>query len=213
VTPLQIAAKLACRDIYPPIQQNSFWHYFHVGETECGLSIYGNICYLTIQGTVDFSDWLDGFNIAPIKHPVLGNLHSGFDRDLPELISHLRLKLPKNMNVICCGHSAGAAKASLLAARLRLDGINVIQVYLFASPNPAQQEFKHWMQKNIRGLSFWNKCQYIPFLCDPVPKVPFTPWQAPYEKTVITQYPSILKRFFPTEYHSANLYYKKILSS
>lgn len=210
MTPLQTAAKLACVDIYPSITPNVFNWQFVINDVVCGVAIIDGYCYVVNQGTVDFAGWMQDINILPIEHPILGQLHSGFYSDLPELVSKLLTVIPKNINVICCGHSKGAAEAAILSALLKLANINIIQNYLFACPNAGQKELTDWLSHNIRGISYCNQSVHLSWFGDPVPDVPHSPYIAPYPHSVVTEYPSGFQWVLPTKWHSAKLYYDAI---
>jgi hypothetical protein len=208
--PLETAAKLACYDIYSPITNDVFNNIITVGDTVCGVSIQVNVCYIVNQGTENLKGWESDFNVKPISHPVLGNLHSGFYSNLPQVVDKLLPLIPKDMMVFCCGHSKGAAEASILSALLLLEGVNVVQNYLFACPNAGYKQLSDWLKENIRGTSYKNSSVYIPFLSDPIPNVPLSPYSPPYPHTIITEYPEGLKFLLPSNWHSSKLYWKKI---
>lgn len=211
MTPEQICAKLACIDIYPKINRSQFDYLFRIGETVCGVTITKSGSYITLQGSVGIDDWIDDLDILPKTHKILGDLHSGFDYDLPELVNSLIDILPANIAIFCCGHSAGAAKAAILAARLTLQGYRIAHIYLFGSPNPGCDKFSQWMQNNIRGSAFWNKHPKLSFLCDPVPGFPTKPYSQIYKPIPVISYPKGIKKLFPTCWHNAKLYYAAII--
>ena len=47
--------------------------------------------------------WAADFDCAPIYHPVLGNLHSGFYQNLPDLVKLLLVDLPAGARVVVSG--------------------------------------------------------------------------------------------------------------
>ncbi len=203
---LATAAKLACSDIYDPITPNVFSKIYRVGETVCGIVLVAGTLYVVNQGTENMAGWKEDFTVEPIFHPVLGNIHSGFDKNLPALVALLMRDIPAGMSVVVCGHSKGAGEGALLAARLNLAGINVIQAILFACPNAGHQQFADWMQATIPGLSFRNAPKYVPCFGDPVPMVPEYPSVPPYPHNMINVVPAGMSRLLNIEWHLAEYY-------
>ena len=203
---IAIAAKLACGDIYDPIAPGVFGKIYRVGETTCGTALINSIFYIICQGTENMAGWRADFDAVPIRHPVLGMLHSGFDRNLPELVRQLLPDIPLTAQVVVGGHSKGAGEGSILAARLKLAGINVVQCVLFACPNSGYQEFADWLKTNINGYSFRNAPKSVSFMGDPVPLVPVDPNQPPYPHTQFTATPAGLSRFINLNWHRGEYY-------
>lgn len=210
MSPLEIAAKLACIDIYPPITPSVFDNQYHIGDVVCGTTIINNTFYISNQGTINLAGWKSDFDIMPVFHPVLGILHNGFYKNLPQLVSCLLKSIPLGMSVICCGHSKGAANSAILAALLKLAGINVVHVYLFACPNAGYSQYSKWMRDNIQGISYRNASSHLPWCADPVPEVPLSPFVPAYPHTEFTEYPSGFSWLLPSNWHSAQLYYDGI---
>lgn len=207
MNPLKTAVQLACIDIYAPSSFGSFKNILHNGDTLCAIAVIDNQCFVVNQGTIDLAGWQADFTIEPIKHQILGQLHRGFYDNLHFLAKKILKLIPQDMRVICAGHSKGAGEAAILSALLKLSGVNVVRNYLFACPNPGFKELSIWLQANIPGTSYRNKCCLVG---DPVPEVPLNPYWPPYEHTIITNYPKTWKMIFPTEWHNAKLYYEAI---
>jgi hypothetical protein len=204
---LSISSQLACIDIYNPIDTKKFRHIYTSGDTVCGTRLFDGIFYIVCQGTSNTEGWLADFDCSIYDHPILGGLHTGFWDNLPDLIPKLLLDIPLNTPVICTGHSKGAAEAALLSAELYLKNINIKQCILFACPNPGDEKFAIWMQKNISGSSYRNATLRGLF-GDPVPLVPTEPFVAPYPHTIFTEYPkNWIDKALPTKWHQAELYY------
>src|ERR1700757_132385 len=138
------AAQLACHDIYDPVTPHVFDKIYRIDETVCGTAMIGGQFYVVNQGTETLSGWEADGEIEPINHPVLGKLHTGFYRNIPVLVSQLIVDVPKSVPIILTGHSKGAAEATLLGACLKLAGMNVVQLILFACPRPGYQRLADW---------------------------------------------------------------------
>lgn len=215
---IKTAAQLACDDIYDPINSHVFGKLYRVGESVCGTTRVGNVVYVVMQGTeleeqegdgaLHFSlqGWAADFDCAPIYHPVLGNLHSGFYQNLPALVKLLLADLPAGAHVIVTGHSKGAGEGALLGALLKLAGVNVVGEILFACPRPGYQRLAEWLAANVPGVSFRNAPGGLEAFGDPVPLVPLSPYVAPYPLTYVDRAPTGLERVMSVQWHQGPLY-------
>ena len=199
------AVKLAVQ-IYDPIPPNVFNAIFRIGETTCGTVLLDDVFYIVCQGTENIAGWKADFDVMPTKHPILGNLHGGFYKNLDELVKQLLPTIPPNTKVVVTGHSKGAGEGSILAALLHLKGIDIESLALFACPNSGDERFSLWLSKNIKGISYRNTLIYASFLGDPVPLDPPSPYVRPYPHTVITAPPSGLSKLVNLEWHKGSLY-------
>ena len=203
---LATAAQLALDKIYDPISPSVFGQIYRIGETTCGTALIEGFFYITCQGTENMAGWKADFDCDPVAHPVLGNLHSGFDKNLPALVSHLLRDIPLGAQVVVTGHSKGAGEGSILAARLKLAGIAVVRSELFACPNAGCQKFADWLKVNIPGTSYRNAPKSLLCAGDPVPLVPPSPFIPPYPHTPIDNPPPFPKSLIGIEWHMADLY-------
>jgi hypothetical protein len=200
------AAQLACRDIYDPITPNVFGKIYRIDETVCGTAMIGNHLYIANQGTETLSGWEADGDIVPTSHPVLGDLHAGFYRNIAALVAQLTVDIPKGVPIIVTGHSKGAAEAVLLGACLKLAGMNVVQLILFACPRPGYRRLADWLYATLPGISFRNAPPDFPALGDPVPMVPLDPYVDPYPYILIDVSPGGLDDADPFARHAAALY-------
>jgi hypothetical protein len=220
---IKTAAQLACDDIYDPVNPHAFGKLYRVGESVCGTARIGDVFYVVMQGTelerqegdgeLHFSlqGWAADFDCAPIYHPVLGNLHSGFYQNLPALVKLLLVDLPPGARVIVTGHSKGAGEGALLGALLKLAGVNVIGEILFACPHPGYQRFADWLAANIPGVSFRNAPAGLEAFGDPVPLVPPSPMVGVYlPYCYVDRTPAGLERVMSVRWHMGPLYIQGI---
>jgi hypothetical protein len=200
-------------DVYDPIPKGRFLKTYRIGETVCATAIIDGIFWIANQGTEleengEFSidGWGADFDAFPIYHSILGNLHSGFDKNLPTLVKALLLDIPYGMPVINTGHSKGGGEGGPLAARLKIAGVNVLPPVLFASPNSGYQRFADWLAENLPGgLSYRNGI-------DCVPEVPIEPFVPPYQHIGMHQPPGGIKDMIPTCWHDMQLYLQGALA-
>lgn len=202
---ITIAAQLACTEIYDT-NSLAFDKIYRVGETVCGRAMVDGVLYIVNQGTVDLAGWEADFDADPIYNPILGNVHCGFDMNLPALVNQLLPDIPKGIPVIVSGHSKGAGEGAILAARLRLAGVNVVQAILFACPNAGYQRLSDWLADNISGISFRNASTEFPETGDPIPMLPDAPFKPPYPHTMLDVLPDGIEYLLGPVWHRAALY-------
>jgi hypothetical protein len=219
---VKTAAQLACDDIYDPVNPHAFGKLYRVGESVCGTARIGDVFYVVMQGTelerqegdgrLHFSlqGWAADFDCAPFSHPELGTLHSGFYRNLPALTAQLASAIPPDARVIVTGHSKGAGEGALLGALLKLAGIDVAGVVLFACPHPGYADFAQWAARNLPGVSYRNAPAGLEAFGDPVPLVPPSPYAAVYPPVAIDCPPPGLERALDAAWHSGALYLRGI---
>ncbi|CAN0385767.1 unnamed protein product, partial [Discosporangium mesarthrocarpum] len=109
-------------------------------DTQSFVAAHDDHILVTFRGTTSGADWATNIDIFTCKTPH-GGIHSGFSeavdtvwkRMLPA-INDLRKKSPEKP-IFVCGHSLGAALASVATARLVLDeNIPVQGLYTIGSP-------------------------------------------------------------------------------
>jgi len=201
------AAQLACKDIYDPVDDGVFDKVYRVGETTCGTKRVGNLVYVVNQGTENRAGWIADFDLYPYDHPILGDLHTGFYKNLPELAKQLLADLPVGAQVVVTGHSKGAGEASIFGPLLKLSGVNVSAMVLFACPHAGCQMLADWIAKNIpAAVSYRNAPTGDEFFGDPVPMVPSLPYVAPVPLTYVDQPPGGLLDAVDVEWHLGKLY-------
>ena|ERR1700758_1202444 len=206
--PISTVVSLACRKIYPPIAIADFIRLYVAGETVVGTALIDGIFYVCHQGTKDWPGWIADAEIIPFYHPVLGNLHSGFYKNLPGINKKLIPDIPPTVPVVVIGHSKGAGEGVQNAALLKLAGINVVRVILFAAPRAGYQRFTDWCTENMPGISFRNASKEFPEFGDPVPLVPEEPYVDQYPHTIVEDAPEGFKEINILEWHLGEYYEK-----
>ena len=108
-----------------------------------------NTSYIIYRGTHDFNNLKTNMNF--ISKPFHNTfVHEGFLKRFLQTKDFLYSKI-KHKNVICCGHSLGAAVTSLAALDLSLNGYNV-SLYTFGSPQVGDANFKNMCNDNIKNI-------------------------------------------------------------
>ncbi|CAM9670093.1 unnamed protein product, partial [Discosporangium mesarthrocarpum] len=116
-------------------------------DTQSFVAAHESYIVVAFRGTTTGSDWATNANIFTYRTPH-GGVHRGFSeavdtvwgRMLPA-IKQLREQSPKKP-IFVCGHSLGAALASVATARLVLDeGIPVAALYTIGSPRVFMKDF------------------------------------------------------------------------
>lgn len=160
------------------------WDHFFTGDSDAADT---GVCWcllhrefydiVAFRGSVTPQDWLRDFNAAawPVfRHFKIGWVHAGFYDKLPKVWEAMQ---PMLMNpVVVVGHSLGAARASILAAMMVVDGYPVAQRAVFGEPRPGFAKLGKVLEAVPRSSSYravWGAD------VDPVTKVPFKfgPWQ------------------------------------
>lgn len=117
--------------------------FFDVDGAQCHIVHNENDLVIVFRGTepTELSDVLADLNAWPDKawngH---GLVHNGFQNELeklwPKIVSHLKLQ-KKTRNIYICGHSLGAAMATICASRMP----DTKHLYTFGSPRAGTKKF------------------------------------------------------------------------
>lgn len=99
---------------------------------------------LAFQGTQTLEDWQTDANVRKVTGPF-GRVHRGFKQALDAVwddITSALLEMESSRKVLwICGHSLGAALATLAAAYLSDTDNEINGVYTFGSPRVGDQDF------------------------------------------------------------------------
>lgn len=92
---------------------------------------------LCFRGTREFKNWLSNIDAAPCQWPYPGRIHSGFFESFCRCWQELRDAIDYSQHsIICCGHSLGAAMASIAAIYTQANAL-----YTIGCPRIGNQEF------------------------------------------------------------------------
>lgn len=152
---------------------------------------------LAFRGSQELRDWLTNFstklrNFTIRKEGITtmssykGKVHTGFflgwasiERSVLDQISRWRkdsLKQGKELPpLVITGHSLGGALATMAAASLSENGIDVVGLYTFGQPRVGDWGFTRQLNNNLNGkvFRFINNNDVVPHI--PPPFSPFNP--------------------------------------
>lgn len=126
---------------------------------------------LVFRGTGDVSDWLKNFDVELIDFEGGGRVHKGFYHALMQVWSKLEPKLAKLEGpVYYCGHSLGAALATVAAAQAETKPVGV---YAYGSPRVGDAEFA----KSLEGIAIFRFVNHLDVVTTVPPKVKFLQYE------------------------------------
>lgn len=142
---------------------------------------------IVFRGSSTLQDWLVDFRALPLVTPV-GSVHSGFFSGMEQTWSDIRPLL--RQPVILTGHSLGAARASILAGLMIVDGHAPAGRIVFGEPRPGLADFAG-LVKAVPGFSFRNgdASGHDP-VTDVPPTIPPFNFTHPLPITAVTAMPS-----------------------
>lgn len=194
-----------CAEISSQVYQDKIlWdHQWEVEGVVCAHRKIDSDNVLVFRGSVTAEDWLDDFDTVPVCDHEIGFCHQGFLGGMDEILAAIA---SSNLigPLILTGHSLGAARARIAAAKLLIRKQAVSSVTVFGSPKPGFANTRRIFEKSgIQHTSYRNRE-------DPVPLVPFTllpllPWEHTEPWTKVDSAPSI-DNLDPLRDHSIALY-------
>ncbi len=129
-------------------------------DLAAGLWLQGTQCVLVFRGTNQSKNWLRNIDAKPCAWRGHGQVHQGFLKSFEACIAELEASLAETraaipeLKVFCCGHSLGAAMASIAGLALQAHAI-----YNYGSPRLCDQTFanaytniKHYRCCNVDDL-------------------------------------------------------------
>jgi surfactin synthase thioesterase subunit len=189
------------------------WEYLSPAGADVymGLVRADNRLLAVARGSVVFKDWVHDVTAlarAPLAHPQLGKVHTGFYEGTEEAYRIIREHMRPGNELVLCGHSLGAAHADVLAGLALLDGVTPRYLCCWGEPRPGMQTLAD-MLRPLPGISFQNASR---FRADLVTLVPFSfppdEYVHPRELTRVTAPPgsSIIADIGVFAWHHFTLY-------
>lgn len=128
--------------------------WFDKNDTQAAMLRRGDVSYLIFRGTDSVHDWILDADIRKIK-TRFGYVHHGFWNGLNAIWNDvLKANDGLESKYVVCGHSLGAAEATLAACLLeQYDNVKVLGVYLFGSPRVGGYSFKYPKVKTFRVVN------------------------------------------------------------
>lgn len=197
-----VLVDLVCQS-YSPIPDGVFDRVLQYEDATACLKRVDDTLVIAMPGTEDFANVMSDLEIEPYHHPVLGEIHMGFYKPIPGLGALLLPYLQNGLAISIAGHSLGAARAALLACWLKISGITVDQLSLYACPRIGTHIIEDYLLANIpNGISFVNGI-------DPVPDLP-PEYDSPYPAIKVIADPGGVADIDPARWHSCALYREAI---
>ena len=128
------------------------------GAQACILSNEMDIV-IACRGTelADFNDIKADLKVFPVMAETIGRVHRGFKKEVDDLWPEIEKKLIDNKRKLWfCGHSLGAAMATICASRCRLSHIesNPIGLFTYGSPRVGTRKYmNHCVVNHTRWVN------------------------------------------------------------
>lgn len=110
--------------------------WYNAGDLAAGIWCHTEITLLVFRGTCQPQNWQRNFDTQLKAHPRGGRVHNGFYKAFQCCWTQLQKALPPQRPLLCCGHSLGAAMASIAMLEAQADAL-----YIYGSPRPGDQDF------------------------------------------------------------------------
>jgi hypothetical protein len=200
------AAQMATHDVYAPVTEGVFDNVIVINEDTVATKRVPDAFWIVPAGTENIDGWINDIDILTTDLNGVGAVHSGFYQNVPAFVYKIvpMLRLGDKIKIAC--HSRGCPIGALIAAALVMRGYEVVQMYLFESPNFCFQQGVDWFAKNIPN-TFTTRCvaAWAKWFGDPVTKVPepnpWQQWRPLAGLKLIFGSPKGLKRLSMIEYH------------
>ncbi len=151
------AAQL-CASSYDVNTSDLFTHWFNIAGVAGGVNYIGSDTVLVMRGSDDIEDWLRDLSVWPEQTPD-GIVDAGFNEGLDEFLNAVTPAMKGKL--ILAGHSLGAARCCLIAAKIHAD-----RMFLFGCPNVGFSDLRDRVKKSQVIIENYRNG------FDPVPLVP-----------------------------------------
>lgn len=140
----------------------------------CSIKYYLDCSVIVHEGSHDFLNWFNNVRfVMTLATDINCGVDEGFDINIGEMTSQALPLIPKDKPVYFTGHSRGAPRAQLMAARFIKQGYDV-RIVVFASPRPGDSilgkllaSVPHTQYRNYHGFLDQD------FVCDAPAPYPF----------------------------------------
>ena len=152
--------------------ERAFPEFDYVGDVhgiEYGMKDCGDCEVVALRGSVTPEDWMRDAAAVPFPHSGLGDVHAGFLIGMDDMLKEISTAKP----LLICGHSLGAARASILTGLALLNGLPVVRRVCFGEPNAGMEELSEVVNK-APGVSYRNTEGWQVDLVTVIPFVPHT---------------------------------------
>ncbi len=178
--------------------------YFIINEND-------NEVFLVFRGTNDIKDILYDLDIRPYKLNNIGTIHRGFYNQLIAVLDSIIKDLNyldhenNKIKVNICGHSLGAALASLATIFIKKQfPLTEINCFTYGSPRVGNDIFVQNFNKYVNN--YWR----ITNDDDPISMYPISSWYKHIPKSIIIDDNKNYK--IVTDYYDGNRWIKRLLN-
>jgi predicted lipase len=144
-----------CAEIYQPTAIVGSFDHYDAGMDDgiCwALKRFDGTDVVVFRGSVTIQDWLRDLTALAMPSRI-GHVHTGFYAGMEHMWSDLKPLL--SQPAIITGHSLGAARASVLCALMRADGVVPLSRIVFGEPKPGLLDFAALLTE-VPGRSYRN---------------------------------------------------------
>jgi len=160
--------ELSRRDFF---QQNGLeeLRFFSTGNTQGALVRGDRFAVLAFRGTLGNQDFLADLDFPPVNWPGEGKVHEGFKKQFDDVWGEVKDGLSRiDVPVFYCGHSLGAALATLAASTRFLEGDpRPAALYTFGSPRVGTTGFMQAFPADFMHFRVVNDRDIVPTVPPP----------------------------------------------
>lgn len=131
--------------------------FFDKKDTQGFIIANAEVIIVAFRGTESIPDWLTDLNVKFTKDKW-GNVHKGFSKALDnvwkELIKVISNFQDNSQTIWITGHSLGGALATLAAARLMQNNLDINGLYTFGQPRVGNAIFKRIFDLRFKHRTF-----------------------------------------------------------
>lgn len=170
-TDLEIADLLIAlyKAVDDPQAGNVFAHIADLHGIVWGYQMRDDCEVVAFRGSKTPEDWLLDSAAVPMPYQDLGLVHAGFLFGMPDVLNVIKPIRP----LVVCGHSLGAARASIFTGLALAKGHTVARRVCFGEPNAGMRELAN-VVKQAPGVSYRNREGWQVDLVTVIPFVPPT---------------------------------------
>lgn len=129
-----------CASLYDSSQDSTWDKIWKIDGAYAAVKHFPDASVVVWRGTKTAKEWLEDLTETPIEVAGLGHVHLGFWVGVSQIAHEIEdeLRRANKPKIIVTGHSLGAARAVLFAAKLKVqDGFQNVEWVSFAMPRPG----------------------------------------------------------------------------
>ena len=160
---LALCAELAYQDEAPIQAKTASWGLSNFKFIDSGLStqvfVAGNdeLVIVAYRGTEDVTDFIADIRALQVDGPW-GKVHKGFSKALDRVFDEVAATIESfrsgGQSLWICGHSLGAALATLTAAQLKTQDTAINGIYTYGEPRSGDPDFARHYEAALKERHF-----------------------------------------------------------